>query len=88
MLRIPPLLHTIPLVKPTLDVGIFIMAKQLTCVVQLAIAVIHEPTINEHVFPVIELDTPPNIPEAVEPDDIVLLKPPLTVERRPDAVLQ
>jgi hypothetical protein len=57
-------------------------------VVQDAIAVIQEPTMNVHVFPVIELNAPPNIPEAVESDDIILLQPPPTVELLPDAVLQ
>jgi hypothetical protein len=48
------------------------MARQFTCVVQDAIAVIQEPTMNVHVFPGIELHTPPNIPDAVEPDDMIL----------------
>jgi hypothetical protein len=87
ILRVPPSLHTIPAHKPAADVGIFIIARQFTCVVQDAIAVIQEPIMNVHVSPVIELDIPPNIPEAVEPDDMILLQPPPTVDLLPDAAL-
>lgn len=72
--------HSEPEGNPVQLSGKFIIDKLLTNVAHVLSAVIHVPTMNVHVSPVIELNTPPNIPEAVEPDDIILQKPPPNVE--------
>jgi len=63
-----------------------VIDKLLTNVANDLLAVIFDPSMNVQVFPVIKLHSPPNIPEDVDPDDIVLQKPPPMIERQPDAV--
>lgn len=84
MVNTPPLFQTAPVGNPTADVGIFIIDKLLTNVVQSLSAVILDPTIMEWK----QLDIllhPPRIDEYV-PDDM-LDCPPLIIDQSPEAVL-
>ena len=62
MFKTPALLHTDPAGKPAEDVGIFLIERLFTNVVQSLSDVMFEPTINEQAQEA-TLHVPPKIPE-------------------------
>jgi len=75
ILSVPPSFHTDPAGKPAELVGIFIIDKLLTNVVQLRFAVISEPTIID-LKQDTELHAPPSIAERL-PDTVLREPPPI-----------
>jgi hypothetical protein len=63
IVKIPELLHTEPLGKPALDVGIFVIERLFTKVAQTLFAVILEPTIIAQAQLFVKLDRPAKTPE-------------------------
>ena len=81
MLSTPPLFQTEPAGKPAADVGIFIMDRLFTNVVQVLSAAIFEPTINVQALPQILLHSPPKTTEYKA--SAILRKPLPTYEKSP-----
>ena len=82
----PALFHTEPLGNPAADVGMFLIDKLFTNVVQALSAIIFEPTIIVLSHELVLLQTPPKIEEQLP--DAIFVKPPLIDERFPDDKLK
>lgn len=83
-----PIRYTEPIGNPAPLVGIFIIDKLLTNVVQDLSAVILEPMMWVSVLPVILLLTPPNIDELFDDPLIILSLPPPINDDHDEVALQ